>query len=225
MIRLDGVCYRYHPALPPVLADVSCTLEDGSFHFLTGPSGAGKTTLLRLLQMDLLPTGGRIDLFGEDVAALDREARARLRRRVGLVFQDFRLLNHLTVMENVALPLWLAGTPEPIQLRAVHDMLTWVGLSDKLDVPAAQLSGGEKQRVALARAVVHRPDLVIADEPTGSVDAAMGKRIMHLLTQLNKQGTTVVLATHDADLWQTYDFPLLRLADGHLKPPVRERAP
>lgn len=238
LVALDDLSFCYRPTLPPVLRGVNLTLAPGSFHFLTGPSGAGKTTLLRLLQLDLLPggsvgggkhtasaaAGGNLRVFGEDIATAGRELRARLRRRIGLVFQDFRLLDHLTVQENVALPLWLAGdTPEPLQLRAVTDMLAWVGLSEKLALPVAQLSGGEKQRVALARAVVHRPELVIADEPTGSVDAPMGRKIMHLLTELNKQGTTVVVATHDATLWQTYTFPVLRLENGVLTPPAGQR--
>lgn len=217
MIELHDVVYGYGAGRPPALRGVNVVVPAGSFRFLVGPSGAGKTTLLRLLQLDLLPTGGVLKLFGEEVAQLNRAGRARLRRRLGLVFQDFRLLDHLSAADNVALPLWLqAAAPDALQLRAVDDMLTWVGLHDKKHVPVAQLSGGEKQRVALARAVVTKPDLLIADEPTGNVDAAMARKIMHLLTELHKHGTTVVLATHDQTLLAQYPFEVLRLDEGVL---------
>lgn len=217
MIEMTAVGYGYGAGRPAALREVTLDIPAGSFRFLVGPSGAGKTTLLRLLQMDLMPTHGVLKLFGEDVKKLDRDGRARLRRRLGLVFQDFRLLEHLSAVENVALPLFLqSNQPDALALRAVDDMLTWVGLSSKKHVPVSQLSGGEKQRVALARAVVTKPDLLIADEPTGNVDAAMARKIMHLLTELHKHGTTVMLATHDQTLLAQYDFDVIRLEDGRL---------
>jgi cell division transport system ATP-binding protein len=220
MIRLDGVSYTYLPGQPPAVRDVSADLAAGSFHFLTGPSGAGKTTLVRLLQADLLPTDGHLTLLDQPVTRLDRDGLAVLRRRIGVVFQDFRLLDGLTVRENVELPLWAinpkGGAPTKAQQTAVDDMLGWVGLGNKKEALAARLSGGEKQRVALARAVVHRPQLLIADEPTGNVDPAMGTRIMRLLVELNKHGTTVVVATHDSELLQNYKYPVLRMEDGRL---------
>jgi cell division transport system ATP-binding protein len=216
MIRLDGVSYTYLPGQPAAVREVSAELAGGSFHFLTGPSGAGKTTLVRLLQADLLPSKGQLTLLDQVVNRLSRDELAFLRRKIGVVFQDFRLLDHLTVRENVELPLWVSGQPSRAQQQAVHDMLEWVGLTAKRESLAARLSGGEKQRVALARAVVHRPQLLIADEPTGNVDPAMGTRIMRLLVELNKHGTTVVVATHDSDLLKTYKFPVLTMEAGQL---------
>lgn len=216
MIRFDNVAYSYRPDLPPAVAGVSFELEEGSFHFLTGPSGAGKTTVFRLLYLDMLPTGGHIHMFGKNVGRLSADEIAFTRRKMGIVFQDFRLLPHLTVRENVALPLTLYGTPTKEQERAVDDMLAWVGLSGKKDTTPDRLSGGEKQRVGMARAVVHRPQVLLADEPTGNLDGDMAKRIMHLLVELNKHGTTVLVATHDAQMVREFKFPVLDMQGGHL---------
>lgn len=216
MIRFDNVAYHYRPDQPPAVSGVSFELEEGSFHFLTGPSGAGKTTVFRLLYLDMLPTGGHIHMFGKNVAKLDADEIAFTRRKMGIVFQDFRLLPHLTVRENVALPLTLYGTPTKEQERAVDDMLAWVGLSGKKDETPDRLSGGEKQRVGMARAVVHRPQVLVADEPTGNLDGEMAKRIMHLLVELNKHGTTVLVATHDAQMVKDFKFPVLHMQGGKL---------
>lgn len=217
MICFDNVAYTYRKGQPAAVHNVSFELEDGSFHFLTGPSGAGKTTVFRLLYLDMLPTEGHITMFGKNVAKLSAEEIAFTRRKMGIVFQDFRLLPHLTVRENVALPLNLYGLPTREQDRAVDDMLAWVGLADKKDETPDRLSGGEKQRVGIARAVVHRPQFLVADEPTGNLDAAMAQRILHLLVELNKHGTTVLVATHDKDLIASFKYPVLTMKNGRLK--------
>ena len=182
------------------LTGLSLNIEQGSFQFLTGDSGAGKTTLLRLLYAALRPTRGRMKLFGRDVGMMSRSDVAATRRRIGIVFQDFRLLDHLSVAENVALPLRVAGQ-RPVEYAGdVEELVNWVGLSGRMTARPPELSGGEKQRAAIARAVVAAPDLILADEPTGNVDPRMGRRIMTLFGELNKLGKTVVVATHDLDL-------------------------
>jgi cell division transport system ATP-binding protein len=216
MVRFENATYQYEQAADPAVANLAFDLPEGSFHFLCGPSGAGKTTVFRMLYMDLLPTRGRVMLFGKNVANFDRDQMAYMRRRMGIVFQDFRLLNHLTVRENVLLPLTLHGRPSQAQDKCVDEILDWVGLSHKRQTFPAQLSGGEKQRVGIARAVVNRPKLLIADEPTGNVDEAMGKRILHLFCELHKHGTTVLVATHDKGLVKSLGFPCLSLQGGRL---------
>ncbi len=199
MIELESVTLRYGHG-PDVLRDVSFTMERGDLRFLTGASGAGKSTLLRLLFLALRPASGTAHVFDKDVARLTSKQRALARRRLGVVFQDFRLLDHLSVFDNVALPLRAAGRRRSSYMRDVHDLLEWVGLSGRAGDAPDTLSGGEKQRVAIARAVVTKPDLILADEPTGNVDPAMAKRLLHLFLELNRQGTTVLLATHDEQL-------------------------
>ena len=215
MVRFQNVGMRYGFG-PEVLRDISFDLAPGSFHFLTGPSGAGKSSLLKLLYLAHPPSRGRVIMFGNDVAAASRRALPALRRRVGVVFQDFRLLDHLTARENVALPLRIAGARPAGTDRHVAEMLAWVGLAKRLDARPPSLSGGEQQRVAIARAVIANPELLLADEPTGSVDPVMGQRLMHLFIELNKLGTTVVFATHDERLLASVRLPVLRLRDGEL---------
>ncbi len=218
LINFNHVAFKYRKtdgsADKEAVRDVCLNIEEGSFHFLSGPSGAGKTTLFRMMYMDLLPTVGSVTLFGKNVSRLSREEVAHTRRRMGVVFQDFRLLEHLNVRENVSLPLSLHGKLSQEQEKCVDEILDWVGLGDKLDKHPSQLSGGEKQRVSIARAVVNRPRLLVADEPTGNVDAAMGQRIMHLFMELNKHGTTVVVATHDRELVESFPYPCIYLKDG-----------
>lgn len=220
MLDLKSIGYAYkgdEGKATQALQDVTLHLAGGSFHWLTGPSGAGKTTLFRLLTLDLMPTEGELTLDNVAVGSSSRAKRAELRRRIGVVYQDFRLLPHLTVRDNVELPLRIAGgglTEE--QAQAVTDMLEWVGLTQVADQRAENLSGGEQQRTAIARAVVRQPDILVADEPTGNVDAAMARKIMHLFTELHKHGTTVVLATHDMGLIKKYPFPVIRLEHGRL---------
>jgi cell division transport system ATP-binding protein len=213
-VRFDRVSLSYGPNTD-VLADVSLQLKPGSMTFLTGPSGAGKSTLLRMAYLALRPTNGRVSLFGIDTSKLNRPTLARLRKRIGVVFQEFRLLDHLTAYENVALPLRVHGESEKQYRDNVIELLKWVGLGDRLDARPETLSGGEKQRVAIARAVVTKPDLIIADEPTGNVDEEMGERLLRLFRELNKSAkTTVLIATHDLALIRKAQADVLRLADG-----------
>ncbi len=200
-----------------VLRDVNFHLPPGSFHFLTGPSGAGKTTLLRLLFMSLRPTRGRITLFRRDVANIPPEQRAEMRRRIGIVFQDFRLLDHMTTWENVALPLRVMGRKESEYRDDVTELLKWVGLGERMHAYPPVLSGGEKQRAAIARAVIGKPELLLADEPTGNVDPRMARRLLRLFIELNHLGTSVIIATHDHDLIKQYSAPRLVLHNGHLQ--------
>lgn len=213
-VRFDRVSLAYGPGLE-VLSDASLQLKAGSMTFLTGPSGAGKSTLLKLAYLALRPTSGRVSLFGVDTSRLKRPELSQLRRRIGVVFQEFRLLDHLTAYENAALPLRVAGETEKRYRDDVIELLRWVGLGDRLNARPPTLSGGEKQRVAIARAVVGKPDLIIADEPTGSVDEDMGERLMRLFGELNKRlNTTLVIATHDLALVKRTKANVLRLADG-----------
>ena len=216
MIRFDNVGLRYGSG-PEILRDVNFHVLPGSFHFLTGPSGAGKSTLLRLLFMSLRPSRGLIFVFGENVADLPRPGRAALRRRIGIVFQDFRLLDHLTTWENVALPLRVMGKKESDYAEDVTDLLRWVGLGERIHAYPEILSGGEKQRAAIARAVITRPELLLADEPTGNVDPAIGNRLLRLFVELNRLGTSVILATHDYSLMEQLEAPRLMLDAGQLK--------
>jgi cell division transport system ATP-binding protein len=202
---------------PEILSNVSFHLEPGSFHFLTGPSGAGKTSLLRLLFMSLHPTSGRIQLFNQDVSTINTSRRAQLRRRIGIVFQDFRLLDHLTTWENVALPLRVVGKKVDDYREDVTDLLQWVGLGDRMHAFPSVLSGGEKQRAAIARAVIGKPELLLADEPTGNVDPQMARRLLRLFVELNRLGTSVVIATHDHQLMRQFKAPRLELHGGHVR--------
>jgi cell division transport system ATP-binding protein len=202
---------------PETLRDLTFSIEPDSFQFLTGPSGAGKTSLLKLILLSLKPTRGQITLFGEDATTLGKSAITQIRRRIGVVFQDFRLLDHLTLYENVALPLRVLGREETGYRAEVFELLRWVGLFDRKFVRPTVLSGGEKQRAAIARALIARPELLIADEPTGNVDPTLARRLLRLFVELHKSGTAVVIATHDLALMEQYDNARrLVLADGRL---------
>ena len=202
---------------PEVLRDIHLKLAPGSFHFLTGASGAGKSSLLKLIYLAHAPSRGLVRLFGRDMATLPRAELPWIRRRIGVVYQEYRLLDHLPAFDNAALPLRIAGR-KPESYRAdVAELLTWVGLGGRMHALPPTLSGGEKQRLALARAVVARPDVLLADEPTGNVDHEMGQRILRLLLELNRQGATVVVSTHDRALVEQFDMPVLHLEAGRLR--------
>lgn len=201
MIELSRVAYAY--GAEALLQDVSLELSPGSFHFLTGPSGAGKSTFLKLCYMELLATAGEITLFGRDVADMTRDEIARSRRRIGVVHQDCKFLDHVPLRENVALPLSVSGQSAAAEAENISDLLHWVGLSSRVNALPPELSGGERQRAALARAVVMSPDLILADEPTGNVDWEMSLRLLQLLVELNRMGKTIVIATHDLNLIRT----------------------
>ena len=216
MVRFENVGMRYGLG-PEILRDVSFTLEQGSLHLLTGPSGAGKTSLLKLIYLAERPSRGAISMFGREIASTPRDELPALRRRIGVVFQDFRLLDHLTVFENVALPRSVTGEHESQYRAEVEELLSWVGLGNRLNAKPATLSGGEKQRVAIARAVVAKPELLLADEPTGNVDPEIGARIMRLFIELNRLGTSILIATHDQRIMERLPASrIFRLEEGRL---------
>jgi cell division transport system ATP-binding protein len=220
IVQFDNVGLRYGTDRE-VLTDLSFTLFPGSFYFLTGASGAGKTSLLRLLYLAQRPSRGMIRLFGTDAITLPRDRLPGFRRRLGVVFQDFRLVPHLSAFDNVALPLRVTGVPHKDLEKPVTDMLEWVGLADRMNSRPATLSGGEQQRVAIARAVIGRPDLLVADEPTGNVDPDMALKLLRLFEALNRLGTTVVVATHDVHLLRKVpDSLIMRLDKGRLSDPT-----
>ncbi|MFN7321616.1 MAG: cell division ATP-binding protein FtsE [Methylobacterium sp.] len=214
-MRFENVGLRYGIG-PEILRDIDFSIPPQSFQFLTGPSGAGKTTLMKLVMQTLKPTRGRVTLFGENVSQHSQAELARLRRKIGVVFQDVRLLDHLTTSENVALPLLVQGREESSYRAEVIELLRWVGLGDRMHVPPVILSGGEKQRAAIARALIGQPALLLADEPTGNVDPGLARRLLRLFIELNKSGTAVVIATHDLALMDMVDARRLVLAEGHI---------
>ena len=215
LVRFENVGLRYGLG-PEVLRDLSFQIEPLSFQFLTGPSGAGKTSLLRLLFLSIRPTRGLISVFNQDIATLSKDSLSTLRRRIGIVFQEFRLLDHLTTYENVALPFRVMGKDEASYRGEVVELLHWVGLGHRMGALPPVLSGGEKQRAAIARAVISRPQLLLADEPTGNVDPNLAHRLLRLFIELNKSGTTVLIATHDINLMDQYDARRLVLHEGRL---------
>lgn len=216
MVRFENVGLRYGMG-PETLQDISFSIEPQSFQFLTGPSGAGKTTLLKLMLLALKPTRGFISVFGHETSALAKGELTAIRRRIGVVFQEFRLLNHLTTFENVALPLTVLGREEITYRAEVMELLQWVGLGEHVHSYPPVMSGGEKQRAAIARALIVQPDLLLADEPTGNVDPNLARRLLRLFVELNKSGTSIVIATHDLGLMDQFDNARrLVLAEGRL---------
>lgn len=216
MIRFENVGLRYGMG-PEILRDLSFEIGPRSFQFLTGPSGAGKTSLIRLLFMSLKPSRGLISVFGRDTSRVTRADLPPLRRRIGVVFQDFRLLDHLTTYENVALPLRVLGREENEYRADVVDLLNWVGLGERMHVLPPVLSGGEKQRAAIARALITKPEILLADEPTGNVDPPLARRLLRLFVELNRLGTSVLIATHDLTLMDQFDARRLILSDGRIQ--------
>ena len=216
VIDFTNVGLRYGHG-PEILRDLTFRIEPGSFHFLTGPSGSGKTSLLKLLLLSLKPTRGEVKLFGRDVSALDQDSLLQMRRHIGIVFQEFRLLDHLTTFENVALPLRVLGQPESEYRPNVIELLEWVGLGERMHALPTLLSGGEKQRAAIARAVIARPKVLLADEPTGNVDPDLSSRLVHLFAELNRTlGMTIILATHELPLLDRFAYPRMVLNKGEL---------
>jgi len=220
IIEFENIGLRYG-ADAEILSDVSFALSTGGFYFLTGPSGAGKTSLLRLLYLAQRPSRGVLRLFGEDMVMMPRDRLPGFRRRIGVVFQDFRLVPHLSAFDNVALPLRLAGMEEEAIAEPVEEMLAWAGLAERAGALPLSLSGGEQQRIAIARAVIGRPEILLADEPTGNVDPDMAKRLIGLFEALNRLGTTIVIATHDLPLISMIPHAqMMRLDHGRLVDPT-----
>src|ERR1700742_5103589 len=215
LVRFENVGLRYGLG-PEILRDLNFLIPAHSFQFLTGPSGAGKTSLLKLLFLSLRPTRGLVNLFGRDVSLLSKNEVADMRQRIGIVLQDFRLLDHMTTYENVALPFRVIGREEASYRNEVIELLHWVGLGDRVAALPPVLSGGEKQRAAIARAVIARAQLLLADEPTGNVDPSLAQRLLRLFIELNKSGTSVVIATHDIALMDQYDARRLVLHEGRM---------
>ncbi len=216
MIRFENVGLRYGMG-PEILRDINLMIPEGSFQFLTGPSGAGKTSLLRLLFLSLKPTRGLITVFGKDRSQITRRELPLIRRRIGVVFQDFRLLDHMTTYENVAMPLRVRGRDETSYRSDVVELLKWVGLGDRMHVLPPVLSGGEKQRAAIARALIEQPQILLADEPTGNVDPPLARRLLRLFIELNRLGTAVIIATHDLSLMDQVHARRLMLSGGRLE--------
>ena len=204
LVRFENVGLRYGMG-PEILKDISFSIAPSSFQFVTGPSGTGKTTLLRLILLSLKPTRGLISLFGQDVTQLSAPTLTKFRRRMGVVFQDFRLLDHLTTYENVALPLRVQGRSESGYKKEVVELLQWIGLGDRILSFPSTMSGGEKQRAAIARALIVQPDILLADEPTGNLDGVLARRLLRLFAELNRSGTAIVIATHDLALMDQFD--------------------
>ena len=221
IVRFDDVSMRYGRG-PEVLSNLSFSLPRGSFHFVTGPSGAGKSSLLKLLYLAARPSSGVVHLFGEDTTQVAHAETPKLRRRIGVVFQDLLLLDHLSAFDNAALPLRVAGHKAADYRGDVAELLAWVGLGARMHALPPTLAGGEKQRLAIARAVVNRPEILLADEPTGNVDHEMALRIFRLFVEMNRLGTTVIIATHDQDLVARSNRPVLHLEKGRLRslPPM-----
>ena len=216
MIKFDNVGLRYGLG-KEVLSDLNFQIAPNSFQFLTGPSGAGKTSLLRLMLLSLRPTRGMVHVFGKEASTIPPRNMPIIRRKIGVVFQDFRLLNHLTTYENVALPLMVRGQSESSYRKDVTDLLDWVGLGHRMHVLPPVLSGGEKQRAAIARALIDQPDILLADEPTGNVDPPLARRLLRLFIELHRSGTSIVIATHDLALMDQFDARRLVLNSGRLQ--------
>jgi len=223
MVQFENVGVRYGTG-PEVLSDISFGLPDGSFHFVTGPSGAGKSSLLKLMYLTLQPSRGLVKIFDRNAVEINREELPIIRRQIGIVFQNFRLIDRLSTFDNVALPLRITGTRENLIQKYVGELLSWVGLADHVEARPPTLSGGQQQRVAIARAVIGRPRLLLADEPTGNVDDQIAVRLLYLFEELNRMGTTVVIATHNEFLVKEFGHPQIHLEDGRLstQPPKKQ---
>ena len=216
VVDMQNVSIRYGRD-PEVLSDIKLALAKGSFHFLTGKSGAGKTSLLSMMYLAQKPSRGTVTVFGTKIGFANRDTMAMMRRRIGVVFQDFRLLEHMSAYDNVAVPLRVRGMGEAEIAKRVKELLHWVELDKSVNKICSTLSGGEKQRVAIARAVINRPEILLADEPTGNVDDDIAGKLMKLFVELNRLGTTVVIATHSQELINKYNYPRIHLENHTLK--------
>ena len=216
MIHMQQVGKRYAADKPPALVDVDVDIESGEFVFIVGHSGSGKSTFIRLLLRELLPTSGRIEVAGQDLLRLKSWKVPYLRRNIGCVFQDFKLLPNKTAYENIAFALEVIGRSRHVIRTQVPEVLRLVGLEDKLESYPDELSGGEQQRVSIARAFVNRPPLLLADEPTGNLDPATSLGIMSLLNRINKTGTTVLVATHDREMVDSMRKRVIALENGRI---------
>ena len=223
IISLNNVILRYGGGVP-ILKNVSLSLYKKSFHFLTGASGAGKTSFMRLLYMGIKHSSGKLKIFGRDVSTVLPEEQCKLRQRIGVVFQDFNLLSYLTILENVALPLKVMGEKKERREHQAKEILEWVGLENCLSVLPDTLSGGQKQRVAIARAVIARPDILLADEPTGNVDEKIANKLMGLFYGMHKMGTCVIVATHYRQFVDKFHYNELRISSGSIVDTSKERA-
>ncbi len=211
--RFMGVGHQYTKGCP-IFSGVSFDIERGSFHFLTGPSGSGKSSLIRILYLGLKPTIGSVELFGENARQIKPSLIPLLRQRMGVVFQEFKLLDHLKVIENVSLPLRVRGVDSKRSNKHARELLEWVGLKDQINVYPTSLSGGQKQRASIARAIVSRPQLLLADEPTGNVDDEMAMKLINLFEELNKMGTAIIIATHNQRILERFPYPQLAIEEG-----------
>jgi len=221
VIRLENVTKTYPASTRPALADVDVEIEKGEFVFLVGSSGSGKSTFLRLLLREDTPTHGKVYVAGKDLSRLSNWKVPALRRSIGVVFQDFRLLPNKNVFQNIAFALEVIGKPQQTINSVVPEVLELVGLDGKAERMPDELSGGEQQRVAVARAFVNRPMLLLADEPTGNLDPTTSVGIMKLLDRINRTGTTVVMATHDAAIVDSMRRRVVELSMGRV---VRDQA-
>lgn len=220
--QLATVGHQYEDG-PEIFKGVNFHIEQGSFYFLTGPSGSGKSSLLKMLYLGLKPTWGKLYLFGEDTLKINPQYVPILRQKMGVVFQEFKLLDHLRVIDNVSLPLRVRGIEKRRASKQARELLDWVGLGDFLNVYPHSLSGGQKQRVAIARAVIARPQLLLADEPTGNVDDEMAMKLLYLFEELNKMGTAIIIATHNPRLLEGFPYPQLTIQDRTIqKQPLRK---
>ncbi len=224
MISFEEVGLRYG-SQPEVFSGVNFTLSQGDFYYLSGPSGAGKTSLIELLSLTQKPTRGFIRMFGQVIEHSDRQSLVQIRRKIGIVFQDFRLLNHLSVFENVALPLRIKGVPQQHIKKTVEELLEWIGLGQRMNFRPEILSGGEQQRVSIARAIISQPHLLLADEPTGNLDPEISAKLLKLLEQLNRMGTTIVMATHNEHIIRQNPHTILHLNDGILTERIEPKFP
>ena len=219
MIELENVAYSYGGG--ELLSDMSLSISSGAFYFLTGPSGAGKTTFLKLCYGALVPTAGQIRIFGNDVRSMSRDDVAVMRRRIGVVHQDCQFIDHMSVQDNIALPLAVSGNKTLAEDANIKELLAWVGLTKRAKAFPPELSGGERQRAALARAIIMSPDVILADEPTGNVDWEMSERLLQLLLELNRMGKTVLIASHDLSLIRSaksqVQARVLRISNRHLQ--------